>query len=256
MNSANNTNGNASGRGTAPISRRIWIILAVLCVANIIAHLALFGRLPEQVPTHWGADGSVNGYGPRAMTLILDILPLVLLGLFRIIPGMDPKGESYGKAGGLYRGFVIAFTLIMCGMTWLTEITVFGLIPTKGGPVGLIVSVALGALFIGLGNYLPRMRQNYTFGIRTPWALADENNWNRTQRFGGAVFMVMGALIAIAGIIGFLLPINDGVMVGLIVAIALLGTLAMCGYSYLLFARSRGGKQGGNARAADGGNAR
>ena len=150
MNSANNTNGNDSGRSAAPISRRVWIILAVLCTANIIAHLALFGRLPEQVPTHWGADGSVNGYGPRAMTLILDILPLVLLGLFRIIPGMDPKGESYGKAGGLYRGFVIAFTLIMCGMTWLTEITAFGLIPTKGGPVGLIVSAALGALFIGL----------------------------------------------------------------------------------------------------------
>ena len=228
MNSANNTNGNASGRSMAPISRRVWIILAVLCAANIIAHLALFGRLPEQVPTHWGADGSVNGYGPRAMTLILDILPLVLLSLFRIIPGMDPKGESYGKAGGLYRGFVIAFTLIMCG-----------LIPTKGGPVGLIISVALGALFIGLGNYLSRMRQNYTFGIRTPWALADESNWNRTQRFGGAVFMVMGALIAIAGIIGFLLPINDGVMAGLIVAIALLGTLAVCGYSYLLFRGKR-----------------
>lgn len=107
------------------------------------------------------------------------------------------------------------------------------------GKLARVISVALGALFIGLGNYLPRMRQNYTFGIRTPWALADESNWNRTQRFGGAVFMVMGALIAIAGIIGFLLPINDGVMTGLIVAIALLGTLAVCGYSYLLFRGKR-----------------
>ena len=119
------------------------------------------------MPIHWSADGSVNGYGPRAVTLILDVLPLLCLGLFLVIPKMDPKGENYMKASGLYRGFVIAFTLIMCGVTWFTEATAFGVIPSyRAVPFGLIVSVVLGALFVGLGNYLPRMRQNYTFGIR------------------------------------------------------------------------------------------
>ena len=31
------------------------------------------------------------------------------------------------------------------------------------------------------------------FGCKTPWALNNEHNWNRTQRMGGIVFVVMGA---------------------------------------------------------------
>ena len=199
INNAEDKNKTDSGEKIAPIGRNLCIALVALCVVNIIAHLACYSRLPENVPIHWGADGSVNGYGPRAVTSILDVLPLLCLGLFLVIPKMDPKGENYMKASGLYRGFVIAFTLIMFGVTWFTEATAFGVIPATGGPVGLIVSVVLGALFVGLGNYLPRMRQNYTFGIRTPWALVDENNWKRTQRVGGIFFHGVGSAVDCGG---------------------------------------------------------
>ena len=33
------------------------------------------------------------------------------------------------------------------------------------------------------------------FGCKTPWALNNEHNWNRTQRMGGIVFVVMGAAL-------------------------------------------------------------
>ena len=245
-NNINNTkdkNKTDSGEKISPIGRNLRIVLVALCVVNIIAHLACYSRLPENVPIHWSADGSVNGYGPRTVTLILDILPLLCLGLFLVIPKMDPKGENYMKASGLYRGFVIAFTLIMCGATWFTEATAFGVIPATGGPVGLIISVVLGALFVGLGNYLPRMRQNYTFGIRTPWALADENNWKRTQRVGGISFMVLGVLLVVAGGVSSVVPVGDMLMAAIIVAIAICAALVPYAYSYLLFRRSRGSRK-------------
>ena len=147
------------------------------------------------------------------------------------------------KASGLYRGFVIAFTLIMCGATWFTEATAFGVIPATGGPVGLIISVVLGALFVGVGNYLPRMRQKYTFGIRTPWALADENNWKRTQRVGGISFMVLGVLLVVAGVVSSVVPVGDMLMAAIIVAIAICAALVPYAYSYLLFRRSRGSRK-------------
>lgn len=243
IDNAEDKNKTDSGEKIAPISRNVCIALVVLCAVNIIAHLAFYSRLPENVPIHWGADGSVNGYGPRAVTLILDILPLLCLGLFLVIPKMDPKGENYMKASGLYRGFVIAFTLIMCGVTWFTEATAFGAIPATGGPVGLIVSVVLGALFVGVGNYLPRMRQNYTFGIRTPWALADENNWKRTQRVDGISFMVLGVLLVVAGVVSSVVPVGDMLMTAIIVAMAICAALVPYAYSYLLFRRSRGSRQ-------------
>ena len=243
INNAEGKNKTDSGEKIAPIGRNLRIVLVALCVVNIIAHLACYSRLPENVPIHWSADGSVNGYGPRTVTLILDILPLLCLGLFLVIPKMDPKGENYMKDSGLYRGFVIAFTLIMCGATWFTEATAFGVIPATGGPVGLIISVVLGALFVGLGNYLPRMRQNYTFGIRTPWALADENNWKRTQRVGGISFMVLGVLLVVAGGVSSVVPVGDMLMAAIIVAIAICAALVPYAYSYLLFRRSRGSRK-------------
>ena len=241
-NNINNTkdkNKTDSGEKIAPIGRNLRIVLVALCVVNITAHLACYSRLPENVPIHWSADGSVNGYGPRAVTLILDILPLLCLGLFLVIPKMDPKGENYMKASGLYRGFIIAFTLIMCGATWFTEATAFGVIPATGGPDGLIISVVLGALFVGVGNYLPRMRQNYTFGIRTPWALADENKSKRTQRVGGISFMVLGVLLVVAGVVSSVVPVGDMLMAAIIVAIASCAALVPYAYSYLLFRRRR-----------------
>jgi len=32
-------------------------------------------------------------------------------------------------------------------------------------------------MFVILGNFMPNIKQNYTFGCRTPWALNDEHNW-------------------------------------------------------------------------------
>ena len=64
----------------------------------------------------------------------------------------------------------------------------------------VLVSGGIGILFILLGNYMPRIKQNYTFGCRTPWALADEHNWNRTQRMGGITFVVMGVALLFLGL--------------------------------------------------------
>ena len=61
------------------------------------------------------------------------------------------------------------------------------------------VSVALGALFVVLGNYMPKMRRNFFVGIRTPWTLADEDVWFRTHRLGGVLFVIGGVLLMVFG---------------------------------------------------------
>lgn len=71
INNAEDKNKTDSGEKIAPIGRNLCIALVALCVVNIIAHLACYSRLPENVPIHWGADGSVNGYGPRAVRWFL-----------------------------------------------------------------------------------------------------------------------------------------------------------------------------------------
>lgn len=57
---------------TTGVSLRVWIVLIVLCLVNVAAHLIVMPSLPAQIPTHWGADGAVDGWGPRWMASALD----------------------------------------------------------------------------------------------------------------------------------------------------------------------------------------
>ena len=225
------------GIHTTGVSPRVWAVLVVLCVANVAAHLMVMPSLPAQIPTHWGASGAVNGWGPSWMASVLGALPLVLLAVFYVAPRIDPKGEAYRTSGKFYQGFVIAFTLVMCAISWLGEFTVWGVVPAAG-TVNLLASGAIGLLFIGMGNYLPRVKQNYTLGIKTPWALADPENWRRTQRFGGACFMVLGAGLIVMGVAGSTLSSEVVATVIAVLAVGLAGVIYV--YSYLLWRKSQG----------------
>lgn len=219
------------------IPARVWAALIAVCLVNAVGHLAVLPSLPAQIPVHWGADGAVNGWGPSWTVAALGFLPLVLLATFWLVPRIDPKGAAYAKSGRFYLGFVIAFTVFMCGMTWLSELTVWGVVPQTGA-VGVILATAIGVLFIGMGNYLPRVRQNYTMGVKTPWALADPENWRRTQRFGGKCFVVMGVGFIAFGFMASALP-DEAAAAG-IAAIVLIPMAAMYLYSYLIWRKAGG----------------
>ena len=227
---------NSENRDIHSVSPRVWVVLVALCVVNVAAHLLVMPSLSAQIPTHWGANGAVNDWGPSWMASALGALPLVLLAMFYVVPRIDPKGEAYRRSGRFYQGFVIAFTLFMCAISWLGELTVWGVVPAVGA-VNLLVCGAVGLLFIGVGNYLPRVKQNYTLGIKTPWALADPENWRRTQRFGGACFMVLGVGLIVMGVAGGAL--SSEVTAAVIAVLALGSAGAAYVYSYLLWRKSR-----------------
>lgn len=115
-------------KASTGIPARVWVVLMLLCVLNVVAHLAAMPGLPERIPMYWGADGGVNGWGPRWMASVLGALPLTFLALFYVVPRIDPKGAAYAKFGGFYQGFVISFTVFMCAISWLGELTVWNLL--------------------------------------------------------------------------------------------------------------------------------
>lgn len=117
---------------------------------------------------HWGFDGQVDGWGPKYMVLVTALIPAAILLLIAVVPKIDPRSENFQKFGGIYRGFLAGIVLFMCGISWLSELTVYNVLPDGSSLVGVLVSGGIGILFILLGNYMPRIKQNYTFGCRTP----------------------------------------------------------------------------------------
>lgn len=230
MNKQNDTQRSASVK--SPVNRRAWIALGALCIVSFLGHLALFPQLPDIVPTHWDAAGNVDGWSGRMATLGLDLLPLGLLVLFYALPKIDPRGKAYERMGSFYTGVVTLFTVFLICMTWTTELTVFGIIPQNESPIGIFTGVTVGIGLMLLGNYLPKVKRNYSFGCKTPWALDNDQNWRLTHRFGGVAMVLAGLVTVVSGLFSHQM---GGAAVVLLLAAVIGSSLATYAYSHLVF---------------------
>lgn len=211
------------------------LILLILCVLAFLGHMLLYPSLPEIVPTHWGLDGEVNGYSEKSTTIFLALLPLLLTILFQVIPKIDPRGKNYEKHEKAYDIFRFVLILFLIGMIGITDAAILGY------PVAInrLVPVGVGILFLVIGNYMPQIRNNYTLGIRTPWALENEWVWRKTHTMGGVVFCIMGILFILSGIFPF------AWLSAVAAAAVFIGVIWLYLYSYLAYQKWL--KTGGNS---------
>ena len=56
------------------------------------------------------------------------------------------------------------------------------------------IYLLVGVVFIVLGNYLPKVKQNYYLGIKLPWTYKSEENWNKTHRMAGKLWVAGGII--------------------------------------------------------------
>jgi uncharacterized membrane protein len=167
-----------------------WLCLILILIAFGLSFI-FYPVLPEQMPVHWGINGIADRYEYKAFGAFL--LPLIMFILFiimRFLPKVDPKKDNYVRFGRTYdlilNGillFLFVFHLMALSLTlgWIQNTNYF-------------IHVFLGVLFIFLGNYMPKVKQNYFIGFRTPWAIANEEVWKKTHRLGGKVFVITGFL--------------------------------------------------------------
>ena len=92
-----------------------------------------------------------------------------------------------------------------------------------------------GLLFMVIGNYLPKVKQNNTIGIRVIWTLQDEENWNATHRFSGKLWMASGILCMLCG----LFEESMAALVLYIVSIMAAAIISIL-YSYLFYKKKIG----------------
>ena len=202
-----------------------------LIISSLIILLPMFFGLvfrdyvPELLATHWGFDGEVDGWSGRSMVIFG--LPLIMLAshwlcLF-ITLRVDPKNsEMDGKALGLIFWLIPLVSLFASALVWATA---FG----REFDQSLFMSLLFGVMFVVIGNYLPKCRQNYTMGIKVPWALNNEENWNATHRFGGRLWVIGGVVM----LFGALLP--ESAAVWLLLADVLVMALVPTLYSYFYY---------------------
>jgi uncharacterized membrane protein len=206
------------------MSRRyvgLWINVIMLVVAA-----ALYSHLPDRVPTHWNFEGDVDGTMPKFPGAFLpSIIAFALWFLLPVLRRIDPRRSSYEKFDAT---FFLIINLVCVMMALIQGLT---LAVSLGMHVDIVRSMmlAVGVMFLVLGNYMPRIRSNWWMGIRTPWTLDNDEVWRRTHRFGGRMFVAAGLITMIST----LLPSQASAMIAITATV--IAGLTPVVYSYLVW---------------------
>ena len=208
--------------------KKMIIITTLVTLLPILLGIILWEKLPDSIATHWGADGQANGWSNKAFAVFGMPCILAAIHLFSVCVTLnDPKRKNiHKKPLALVFWIVPVVSLVTSGFTYMAALG-------SDIDIRLIVSIMMGILFIILGNYMPKLQQNYTVGIKLPWTLNSVENWNRTHRFGGKLFIAGGVLTAVSGILSHLLGETSWIVIVLTITIAC--AVVPMGYSFWLF---------------------
>lgn len=204
------------------------VLSTLLCLAPIVLGLALYGQLPERVPIHFDMNGVPNGWSSRPVAVFG--LPVLMAALNLVCHwGMDHARKKDGRK--------VAPDILINLVGWIVGILSVILVPMSlflalgmEIPVHHILNVLLGVTFVIIGNYLPKCKMNPYIGIKLPWTYSSDENWRRTHRLGGFVWVVTGLLLLVN------LAFNSEVLLMILVFSAILIPGV---YSYLLYRKER-----------------
>ncbi|MCF0113882.1 MAG: SdpI family protein [Erysipelotrichaceae bacterium] len=200
--------------------KSIIVSCAVLCIPMIVG-LVLWNQLPDQMPSHFNFAGAVDSYSSKFFGVMG--LPLIMLGaqiLVVLAVANDPKNESVSDK---------IFTLILWILPVVELVVALSVYAISLGykvDINRLVFGLVGMIFIVIGNYLPKCRQSYTIGIRIPWTLDNEHNWNKTHRIGGYCFIIAGLLCLVEMFVSTGILMAMGTIIACVVPII---------YSFILY---------------------
>lgn len=173
------------------------IITSLITLIPIVIGLILWDKLPEQVPVHWNINGDVDDYATKTQAVFL--MPLILVAFHWICvvgTSLDPKKQNINdKMFTLVLWIIPVISLLCNSMVYATALG-------HKVSVEIIMPLFMGALFVVIGNYFPKCKQSYTVGIKIPWTLNDEENWNKTHRMAGFLWVVGGIVIMATAFLG------------------------------------------------------
>ena len=197
--------------------------LAIFAAMGAIG-MHYYPLLPNIMASHFDVHGLPNGWMPKAsFFFIMGIVEISIYGLLTFLPRVDPlkkKIEVRFKNILLLRDVFLLFFAVVFSMS---------LEAAREGVLNVdLLGVALGILFIVMGNYLPKIPQNWFVGIKTPWTISSEIVWKKTHILGGWLFVLSGLTYILCSA----LKISSALI---LLAVILVPAVVSMPYSYFLY---------------------
>ena len=202
--------------------KKLLLLTSIVILFPILWGVMIWSQLPNQISIHFNAAGQANNFQSKALAVFGLPIFLLLVHLFVIfVTARDPKNQTMNEKMGK----------VIYWLTPIVSLSLSYLIYSKalGSTTNpsIFVSALLGLIFVMMGNYMPKLKVNHTVGIRLPWTLQSEDNWHKTHRLAGKLWVLGGLILLIEAGIQFAVPYVMGIVILTIVLIPIL-------YSYQL----------------------
>ena len=204
------------------MNKKLLLLTSIVILFPILWGVMIWSQLPNQISIHFNAAGQANNFQSKALAVFGLPIFLLLVHLFVIfVTARDPKNQTMNEKMGK----------VIYWLTPIVSLSLSYLIYSKalGSTTNpsIFVSALLGLIFVMMGNYMPKVIVNHTVGIRLPWTLQSEDNWHKTHRLAGKLWVLGGLILLIEAGIQFAVPYVMGIVILTIVLIPIL-------YSYQL----------------------
>ena len=177
------------------LNKKSDIYNLVLIVCAFLLTIVFYNKLPDLIPIHWNVSGEIDGYGSKIFGAFMAPVIMVFTWIgMKYFPKIDPRKNNYEK---FEKSYLIIVNLLI---TFFLVLHVVTLLAAMGYEVSIdkIVPSIVGILFIVIGNYLPKSKSNYFYGIKTPWTLSSDVSWRKTHRLGGKLFIISGGAVILS----------------------------------------------------------
>ena len=201
------------------------VLTTFFCLLPILFGLAMYDKLPDKIPSHFNFAGEVDGYSSKAFGVFG--LPLIMAAANLLVAfalNTDPKRSNYSKAIKILSLCLVPFISI--------ALSLFIYIKALGGnlPITPLIMGFLAVIYLVFGYYMPQIKRNYTMGIKLPWTMDNDENWDKTHKFAGKLWLIAG-LVLLANILIKSLP--------LMLIVILISSIAPMLYSYLFYRKNK-----------------
>ena len=177
------------------------LLLVSICIIFVqtLVGMILWDRLPDQIATHFNFHNQPDGYSGKAFTVFGMPLILLALHLICLLVSCSPNHQM-GHCNGKIQYLLL---LIIPAVSLLMTVLCYGYALGAPFDIGRVVLTFVGVIFAVTGNYLPKIRRNPTTGIKLPWTLASDENWNKTHRMAAPIWVICGIVLIVFGLIGY-----------------------------------------------------
>ena len=184
--------------------KKLYAICYGVILLCIIGTAILLIFTPDTIPAHYNFAGEVDRFGSKYENLIFPLFAIIMGAFFILLAKLQrKKGLAVNEKILLYTGICTLLFFTVFGFYFMLKAIRYDPDETATFSIDVMkfTGIAIGIMLVILGNIMPKARRNAMFGLRTKWSMANDNVWQKSQRFGGITSVLCGLAMIIVSVI-------------------------------------------------------